>query len=543
MIRFGDNGAGCGWLGKLDVVLLALILVVAAAYRFFGLDQMGLWGPELTNAGYVSGMGLLEMLRAAPYREIEPPGYISLLYVFAQCLGGSEFALRLISALAGAGSVCMVALLGRRCRLPAAGLIAATVLAAAPSAVTFSQEVQPYALLTCLVLLQLYLFMGLLDAAVPSTTQAPRDAGAGYLPMTTFTPMSFWIVTLLLLSVSYVAVFIVLMEVLLCAYWYYGRQQTSVMQVFRPPVLPCVMVLLLWLPALLVHVKHAYQRMTWQPLAASDTDQLAVFLLGYQPWWPWLVLAAVLVLVVLLAWRGLRRQGDAVVWPWVHLLVITGGFAVLVLAAKHMLPLIQFRMLLLVTQPLLFLLTAAGVVMLWERWAVPVVSAALTVFAMLFFFSVQADANVSAGLFRADRKPDLRPSIQMLLLDAPFMQGFRTLFVSAGQVDYYLKRYRIRPRDGMLLTAANPEAASTVRDYLNQSTFYYLDIIDSMEKSQTSPLLQALVERYGVTCYSATPAARLVKFDVQQKPAGVHDAPPCADRVDVLPIFPVVRQP
>lgn len=534
------------WHDKRDAAWLALVLMVATAYRFYGLDQTGLWGAELVNAGYVSGTGLVEMLRGLALRDLEPPGYLSLLYVVAQCLGGSEFALRLLSAVAGVGAVCMVVLLGRRCQVPAVGLLAGLWLAGSPAAVMVSQEVQPPAVFSCLLLLQLYLFVDLLDTTVHGTTVEHHRIREGHWPLLTSTPRLFWPVTVLLLLVSYAGVLVVLLEGVLCGYWCVWRRQWQVAAAFRPALLPSVIVLVLWGPSLF---------MQWQkllPLPASQTlptDQFHALLdtvLGRVVWWQHGLGVGLLLCLWLLCWRGVRAPRVPGTGALLQVWWLVTGLIVLLVAAKTVLPWIRLdNWLVAAVQPLLLLLAATGVVLVWQRWLVPSATAVLTVAVLLASFGLQLHANVVGGLFRADRKPDLRPVIEKLLADTAFMRGFRTVFVSADPVEYYLRRYHIRPdiSDKLQLKSAKPDTAVGVTQYLNQTVFYYIGVIETSAWQDASPLLQALTARYGVLCYSTTAAARLVKFDTQTAPTGIAAAPPCADRVDILPSYPTVVEP
>lgn len=81
-----------------------------------------------------------------------PPLYSSVVHLFIELLGTGEVALRLPSVIAGTLSIPLMFSVGRAWAGPAAGLLAASLLAISPLHLWYSQEARPYALFMALAL-------------------------------------------------------------------------------------------------------------------------------------------------------------------------------------------------------------------------------------------------------------------------------------------------------------------------------------------------------------------------------------------------------
>jgi mannosyltransferase len=132
--------------------LLALV-VFAAALRFFRIDAQSLWYDEGVSAFQLT-RSYPEILRAAAL-DSHPPLYYWALKAWATAIpvANSEVVLRSLSAVSGVAAVVLTYLIGRRLFGTLVGCLAALLLAAAPLAVYYSQEVRMYALVTALGLL------------------------------------------------------------------------------------------------------------------------------------------------------------------------------------------------------------------------------------------------------------------------------------------------------------------------------------------------------------------------------------------------------
>ena len=130
---------------------LVAILVVAATLRFYALDHSSLWSDEGNTWALIQrSFGAIARDAAA---DIHPPGYYWLLKLWSIALGNSASALRAFSALTGVLLVGVVYGIGRRLdaltdhRAPLA-LTAAWLAALNPFQLYYSQEARMYLLLT-----------------------------------------------------------------------------------------------------------------------------------------------------------------------------------------------------------------------------------------------------------------------------------------------------------------------------------------------------------------------------------------------------------
>jgi mannosyltransferase len=136
---------------KYFLVWCSLLLLGAAGLRLYALGQNSLWVDE--HASLLTARFPLADIPAAAlsHDAFEPPVYFWLLHLIIRRFGDSESALRLLSAVAGAVTVPLAALLFRAlgAGYRIAG-IAAALLAINPLHLWYSQEARPYALLVCL---------------------------------------------------------------------------------------------------------------------------------------------------------------------------------------------------------------------------------------------------------------------------------------------------------------------------------------------------------------------------------------------------------
>ena len=128
-----------------------LSLCIAAGLRFWQLGHNSLWADEF--ASLATALPPLSQIPAAALRHdaFEPPLYFWLLHGVIRMFGGSDWALRLISAVAGTLTVPLAWLLVRDLsRSVSLAGTAALLLAVNPLHVWYSQEARPYALVVCL---------------------------------------------------------------------------------------------------------------------------------------------------------------------------------------------------------------------------------------------------------------------------------------------------------------------------------------------------------------------------------------------------------
>jgi mannosyltransferase len=151
---------------------VAVVVVIAAATRFFAINSQSLWYDEGVSAGMV-GQGPSAILRQAA-ADFHPPLYYLLLAAWARLFGDSIIALRGLSACAGILLVLLTwglasHLFGRR-----PGWYAAAWATVAPLGIAFSQELRMYMPVAACVALAAYLAVRWLDRGKGNA--APRAA-------------------------------------------------------------------------------------------------------------------------------------------------------------------------------------------------------------------------------------------------------------------------------------------------------------------------------------------------------------------------------
>ncbi len=130
-------------------VLLLLTVLAALAARLHGLATEGLFVDELRQAASYAG-SWREVTLSAAYQNIPPLDYWIGRLVSSVAAG--DFALRLPAALFGALSTALLVLLARRLAGPGPALLAGFAFAFLPFPVHIAQEIRPYSSATCLFL-------------------------------------------------------------------------------------------------------------------------------------------------------------------------------------------------------------------------------------------------------------------------------------------------------------------------------------------------------------------------------------------------------
>jgi hypothetical protein len=129
---------------------------LAAALRWFRIDAQSLWYDEGISAFQLT-RSFADILSAAAL-DTHPPLYYWTLKAWAGSIGASEVGLRSLSAAWGVAAVALTWLIGRRLFGALVGTLAALLLAVAPLAVYYSQEVRMYTQVTALGLLAVYAY-------------------------------------------------------------------------------------------------------------------------------------------------------------------------------------------------------------------------------------------------------------------------------------------------------------------------------------------------------------------------------------------------
>ncbi|RON38254.1 hypothetical protein BK666_30200 [Pseudomonas frederiksbergensis] len=122
-----------------------LILVLAAAVRFYYLTAAAIWGDEGSSL-LMSQYSLGDIWFHAAH-DVHPPLYFMVLHGWIEVFGNGIFSIRSLSALPGIATVALGFWLVRLMANPRAALLAGLLLALLPTAVRYSQEVRMYSLL------------------------------------------------------------------------------------------------------------------------------------------------------------------------------------------------------------------------------------------------------------------------------------------------------------------------------------------------------------------------------------------------------------
>ncbi|MCC6453453.1 MAG: glycosyltransferase family 39 protein [Caldilineaceae bacterium] len=293
---------------------LILLLLIAAALRFYALDGSSLWSDE-GNTWALVQRSFAQIARDAA-ADIHPPGYYWLLKLWAALFGSSAAALRAFSALAGLLLVMVIYAIGRRIdaltrNRAAIALTAAWLAAINPFQLYYSQEARMYLLLA---LAGAGLFWALLlwiereAAGQPVTAPAAWFVVCGALGL--WTHYSFPI----LLSAAGLAYL-----------WHWRallrRQQQPTRAITRYILANLAVILAFapWLPTAINRVLHWPQGGDATSLADGLLLSLRTLTFGPlrdlpSPLWPWLLVAAALPLLGIIA-LARYPQGIALA-PW-----------------------------------------------------------------------------------------------------------------------------------------------------------------------------------------------------------------------------------
>ncbi len=145
---------------------LVLVILLATYLRFNLIESQSLWYDEGNSAKMIF-RSTMEIVSASA-ADVHPPGYYILLKVWSGMMGGSEFALRSLSAFVGLVVVSCMYLIGRKIGNYAVGSLAALLGSIHPGLVYYSQEVRMYMVCTLLSVVLVYTSIKLCDESKTS---------------------------------------------------------------------------------------------------------------------------------------------------------------------------------------------------------------------------------------------------------------------------------------------------------------------------------------------------------------------------------------
>jgi 4-amino-4-deoxy-L-arabinose transferase-like glycosyltransferase len=160
------------FLQKYDLWCYGFLLLVAASVAFFRIGYQSLWNDEVTSAIFATRYSLAAIWEYVPKHDLHPPLYYSILHGWSLIFGGSEAALRSMSAVFFCGTVLLIYRLALRLSFSRQGaFLTALLYATNPFAVLYAQETRSYAMLLFFVVASTSFFYTLISTAKPSWVQ------------------------------------------------------------------------------------------------------------------------------------------------------------------------------------------------------------------------------------------------------------------------------------------------------------------------------------------------------------------------------------
>ncbi len=168
---------GSAPLAGAEYAMLAVLLVLAAVLRVWGLSDRVLWYDELQSVAHAA-QPLRDLFVSVIQHDPHPPLHYLQLH-FWMLFGTDEVWLRLNSILWSLLAIPPIYLTARHLFGTTGGLWAALLFACSPLSVFFAQEVRMYAMEMCLVAFNFYFLERLLSADRPR----PLDMGLFFLTL------------------------------------------------------------------------------------------------------------------------------------------------------------------------------------------------------------------------------------------------------------------------------------------------------------------------------------------------------------------------
>ena len=151
-------------ISRPEVVAVAAVVAVGAAFRCFRLTFQSLWFDELFSVVFSrSGLAVGEIVERYAV-DVHPLGYPMLLHGWLRIFGDNDLAARSLSAVWGVVGVVVLVLVARRLGGPRLGLIAGLLVAVNAYHIAYSQEARSYAVVFVLAALSYLALLLFIDA-------------------------------------------------------------------------------------------------------------------------------------------------------------------------------------------------------------------------------------------------------------------------------------------------------------------------------------------------------------------------------------------
>jgi hypothetical protein len=544
---------------RIHSFVLTSILILATAARFYGIDQSGLWGAELNMAWRISLLDWWPMLVEVVYSHFEPPGYATLLFLYGQFFGHSEFALRLPSVIAGIVTVLLLVQLGRQFNRPQAGLLAALLFALAPQSLLYSQQVQPYALLACVLLVQVSVFLELMNVFQKKNRTAKSvDAGLSAHPgvcrivwapvsgISGYTICLFWLFSFMLLFTSYAALPVLCVQAGL--FYRYVREVRahgvsaagdSGMAVWRAVFMPLLVTALLLTPMLMIHLLKWISLLQWQGVFPDAWKGLLSAWFGglYAVNIPFAVLTVVAI-VLLVFQPGFLKMDAPSRSAYRLLLWVLLGLVMPVLLLSCVSDVVNVSGILHAALPFLLFFIASLMVSFFHRFAYGRIDGKFLLPVFVISGLVQFICSAQAGRFNPELRPDIRPVVRVIAADKSFMQGQRRVYVSDPNLAYYIHEYGI-DKSAVInrQESFGLEAVGRLDSVLADRDFYYVHLARKSTDLEVPELVASMKQRYQQVCEWRHGQVHLFRFR-QAPPVSASAAVlSCAHLADTDPFF------
>lgn len=203
---------------RLEKTGLLILILLAAALRFYRLDSQDIWGDEAFSI-FLSKMSLPAVIAGAA--DTHPPFYPLLLFFWLRLAGDSAFATRALSAWTGILIVPLIFVFGKRVSASRARVawFAAILSAVSPLLIYYSQETRMYELVTLLALASMYFTLGFTSPSPlppPSPNRRGRGVGEG--------EVAYFLSTLLAMYTHYSAFYVWIAEnIFVATGWWKNR--------------------------------------------------------------------------------------------------------------------------------------------------------------------------------------------------------------------------------------------------------------------------------------------------------------------------------
>lgn len=136
------------------------LLLLALFLRCHNLPNESVWLDEYYSAAYLKAPSLSQFIRDQRPENFEMvPVYYTIEYYWARLFGPGIVALRALSVLFGASTLCLIYALGRRLQGRATGIVAGALYALSPYMIHHDQYIRPYPLMTLLGLASSWLLL------------------------------------------------------------------------------------------------------------------------------------------------------------------------------------------------------------------------------------------------------------------------------------------------------------------------------------------------------------------------------------------------